>query len=129
MRTRKRKSKTEDTRMKKQLYAIFDTCSGIYEQPHFANSDDMVRREFQDISTADGNPISKHPEHYSLWRLASFDNTTGKITDEKNECLWTALEAISQSQVVNQSEIKKMHIGIDPYNNGADISASPGGTA
>ncbi len=87
--------------MKKQLYAIYDTCSGLYESPHFANSDDIVRRDFQDICTAADNAISKHPEHYSLWRLAIWDNTTGKIIDEKNECLWQAIEAISQSQVVN----------------------------
>jgi len=89
--------------MKQQIYAVYDTCSGLYESPHFAMSDDIVRRQFQDICTADDNPISKHPEHYSLWRLASWDNTTGKINDEKNECLWQAIEAISQSQVLDQA--------------------------
>ncbi len=91
--------------MKIQLYAIFDTCSGLYEKPHFAMSDDLVRREFQDICIAADNPISKHPEHYSLYRLANFDNTTGKINDEKNECLWTGHEAISQAQAVNPAEM------------------------
>ncbi len=104
--------------MKLQLYAIFDTCSGIYERPHFASSDDLVRREFQDICTAADNPISRHPEHYSLYRLANFDNTTGKTLDEQNECLWTAHEAISQSQKVNAAQM-------DAF----DQSTSPGGTA
>ncbi len=86
--------------MKVQCYAIFDTCSGIYEKPFFSTADDLVRREFQDIATSAEHPISKHPEHYSLWRLGIFDNNTGKITDEKNECLWQAVEAISQSQSI-----------------------------
>ncbi len=88
--------------MKQQIYAVYDTCSGLYESPHFATSDDIVRRQFQDICTAADNPIAKHPEHYSLWRLANWDNTDGKINNEKNECLWQAIEAISQSQAVDQ---------------------------
>ncbi len=86
--------------MKVQCYAIFDTCSGIYEKPFFSTADDLVKREFQDIATAADHPISKHPEHYSLWRLGTFDNQTGKILDEQNECLWQAVEAIAQSQTV-----------------------------
>ncbi len=86
--------------MKQQIYAVFDTCGGIYDSPHFGNSDDLVRRQFQDIATGTDNPIAKHPEHYSLWRLGSWDNNTGKINDESNECLWQAVEAISQSQSV-----------------------------
>ncbi len=86
--------------MKQQIYAIFDTCAGIYDSPHFGNSDDIVKRQFQDIATGTDNPICKHPEHYSLYRLGGWDNTNGNIRDENNECLWTALEAISQSQIV-----------------------------
>ncbi len=91
--------------MKQQIYAIFDTCSGIYDSPHFANADDIVKRQFQDIATAADNPISKHPEHYSLWRLAAWDNTNGKVQNEANECLCTALEIISQSQTVDKPRL------------------------
>ncbi len=86
--------------MKVQCYAIFDTCSGIYEKPFFSTADALVKREFQDVATAADHPMAKHPEHYSLWRLGIFNNQTGKIQDEANECLCTALEAISQSQSV-----------------------------
>ncbi len=86
--------------MKVQIYAIFDSCSGIYEKPFFHTADDVVRREFQDVAVSVDHPINKHPEHYSLWRLGNFDNTNGKIIDEKNECLWQAVEAMAQSQQV-----------------------------
>ncbi len=95
--------------MKQQIYAIYDSCAGIYDSPHFANSDDLVRRQFQDIATAADNPISKHPEHYSLWRLANWDNTNGKVNNEANECLWQALEAITQFQAVDQSKVADLH--------------------
>lgn len=88
--------------MKAQIYAIFDTCSGIYEKPFFHTADDAVKREFQDVVNTPDHAINKHPEHYSIWRLGAFDNLNGDVTDEANECLWTGLEAISQS---TQSEL------------------------
>ncbi len=91
----------EATIMKVQCYAIFDTCSGIYEKPFFSKTDDMVRREFQDVAIAADHPINKHPEHYSLWRLGNFNNENGEINNEINECLWTAVEAMSQSQQIH----------------------------
>ncbi len=86
--------------MKIQCYAIFDSCSGLYEKPFFSTADDLVKREFQDLAVSADHPLAKHPEHYSLWRLGTLDNLTGNILDEVNECLWTATEAISQSQVL-----------------------------
>ncbi len=94
--------------MKVQIYAIFDTCSGIYEKPFFHTADDAVKREFQDIATSADHPISKHPEHYSVWRLGSFDNLTAKITDEQNECLWQAVEAISQFQKIKTTPVAEI---------------------
>jgi len=90
--------------MKVQCYAIFDQASGIYERPFFSATDQLVKREFQDVATTGDHPIAKHPEHYSLWRLGIFDNNNGKLTDETNECLCTALEIISQSQTVDQEK-------------------------
>ncbi len=91
--------------MKQQLYAVYDTCAGIYITPHFANSDDIVRRQFQDIASGTDNPMAKHPEHYSLWRLGAWDNLNGNVVDEANECLWTALEAITQSQEIDSQQM------------------------
>ncbi len=99
--------------MKVQCYAIFDTCSGIYEKPFFSTADAVVKREFQDIAVSADHPISKHPEHYSLWRLGMFDNETGKLTDEMNECLWTAMEAISQLQVVDEKSGNQLNMELE----------------
>ncbi len=99
--------------MKSQCYAIFDSCSGIYEKPFFSTTDDLVKREFQDVVNAADHPISNHPEHYSLWRLGNFDNTNGKINNEDNECLWTGIEAKAQSQTVDQRQMDLLNGGID----------------
>ncbi len=100
--------------MKVQCYAIFDTCSGIYEKPFFSTADDLVKREFQDVATATDHPIAKHPEHYSLWRLGGFDNLNGKLTNETNEQLWSATEAIAQSQNVNPQAMINLTNGLEP---------------
>ncbi len=106
--------------MKVQCYAIFDSCSGIYEKPFFSTADDLVKREFQDVATAADHIISKHPEHFSLWRLGVFNNENGDIQNEVNECLWTAVEAIGQSHNVDPAQMdlleKKVNSGDDPYN-------------
>lgn len=112
--------------MKVQIYAVYDTCSGLYEKPFFHTADDAVRREFQDVATTADHPINKHPEHYSIWRLGNFDNLTGDVKDEVNECLWNAIEAISQSQLVNLREADSPED--DDFH--AELSQlSPGGTA
>ncbi len=100
--------------MKVQCYAIFDSCSGIYEKPFFSSTDELVKREFQDVATSADHLISKHPEHFTLWRLGMFDNTDGKLTNELNEQLWSATEAISQSQQIAPGALK--FDGDDPYN-------------
>ncbi len=103
--------------MKVQCYAIFDSCSGIYEKPFFSTADDLVKREFQDVATAADHIISKHPEHFSLWRLGVFNNENGDLRDEANECLWTAIEAIAQSHTVDkrQMDLLEEGNGNDPY--------------
>ncbi len=103
--------------MKVQCYAIFDTCSGIYEKPFFHTADDAVRREFQDVATAADHPIANHPEHYSLWRFGTFDNETGKLSNETNECLNTALEMISLSQTVNSEALADLTANLNGNDN------------
>jgi len=76
-------------------------ASGVYEKPFFSPADDIVRREFLNVAVEAGTPISKHPKDYSLWRLGNFDDNTGLVQDETNECLCTAMEIISQSQQVD----------------------------
>ncbi len=119
MRTRKTRPTKEGSIMKVQCYAIFDQCSGIYEKPFFSTTDDLVKREFQDVANTPDHLINKHPEHFSVWRLGIFDNVNGKIDNENNECLWTATEALAQFQTIEQAATKALEQkanGPDPEN-------------
>ncbi len=102
--------------MKVQLYAIFDMCSGAYEKPFFSTADDLVRREFLNAATAADTPIAQHPKDYSLWRLGNFDDNTGEVKNENNECLCTALEIISQSRTVDPAAMAALEAKV----NGSD---------
>ncbi len=117
MRASARKPTKKANLMKVQCYAIFDSCSGIYEKPFFSTADDLVKREFQDVAISADHLISKHPEHFSLWRLGVFNNENGDLQDEANECLWTATEAIGQSHTVDKEQMQLFEKGNgnDPY--------------
>lgn len=104
--------------MKTQLYAIYDTASGVYSKPIFVRADGEVSREFADLCTRAEHPYSEHPEDYSLHRLGVFDDNTGKLLDETNECLITGLEAVAASRNVKRDQIE------------LDLKiANPGGTS
>ncbi len=105
--------------MKTQLYAIYDTAAGIYTRQVFAQADGVITREFSDLVTNAESPYGQHPEDYSIFRLGVFDDQTGKITDEKNECLGTGLELVALSRNVNRDAQEELELKI----------ASPGGTA
>ncbi len=111
--------------MKAQIYAIFDTCSGIYEKPFFHTADDAVKREFQDVVNTADHPINRHPEHYSVWRLGNFDNLTGDVKDEANECLWTGLEALSQQQEMDYEKPTQLPTNSQRAGTAVDVQPEP----
>ena len=81
--------------MKLNVYSIFDTASGLYSRPFFSQSDPESMRSFADIAVDKTHPIGKHPGDYALYRIGIFDDTKGKLHNEENECLVTALEAVA----------------------------------
>jgi len=95
--------------MKLNIYSIFDTASGLYLRPLFAQSDGQALRSFEDIATDADNEVGKHPEDYSLFRLGIFDDTNGDLTQELNACLMTGLEAVAKSRKVNTDNIQALH--------------------
>jgi len=65
--------------MRQGLYVIFDSKVGLYSMPFFAVSDQGAARTFGDACKQEGTLISKHPEDFSLIRLADVDDSTGQV--------------------------------------------------
>lgn len=89
--------------MKKVYYSIYDTASGVYNQPFLQHSDKEAQRSFQQLAIDSETQIGKHPEDYYLVRLGQFDDTKGTLIPEDRETICTALETISQYNVTNIS--------------------------
>ena len=67
--------------MKLNVYSIHDKAANAFTQPFFMHNDGLAIRAFQDnVNAAEENNISKHPEQFSLWKLAEFDDNSGVIT-------------------------------------------------
>lgn len=92
--------------MKLFIYSIYDTAAAGYMRPFFQQSDAQAVRIFSDLSIEAGHELAKHPEDYSLFRLAMFDDNDGKIESLHPECLITGLEAVAKSRQVNPQQLQ-----------------------
>ncbi len=92
--------------MKLNAYTIFDVASGVYMRPFFSQADGQATRGFKDIATDADHEVGKHPEDYTLFRIGSFNDTTGKMEGEQLEKLATALECVHLDRNPNQADLK-----------------------
>ena len=100
--------------MKMNSYSVYDTATAAYMRPFFMQSDGQALRAFTDLATDAEHDIGKHPEHYSLVRLGTFDDNTGDFNNEKNSTITTGLQAVANSRKIDihkqralEAQIKK----------------------
>ncbi len=89
--------------MKAFMYTVYDSCSGVYDRPFVCNSDGEAMRAFGDIAINAEHPIGAHPEHYTLFRIALYDNNKGVIEGHPPEFCCTALEMVAESRAVDKT--------------------------
>lgn len=61
------------------IIAIRDIVADTYTQPSTTASIGGAIREFQDACKDKSHYIGKHPEHYELWVIGTFDDHAGEI--------------------------------------------------
>lgn len=89
--------------MKVSLYAVFDRASGIYDGPHPGSADGQMIRNFTDMANNEEHPIGKHPADYTLFRVGTWNDGTGEVTDEVSEKLINGLEAVAMSGMPDEA--------------------------
>jgi heterodisulfide reductase subunit A-like polyferredoxin len=89
------------------IYTIYDTATGAYLRPFYAQSDGQAMRGFQDICNDATHEIAKHPEDYSLCRIGRFNDNKGRIEPEDVEVLATALEMVAKSRQITPGSLKQ----------------------
>jgi len=92
--------------VKLNAYTIYDVASGVYMRPFFSQADGQAVRGFNDIATDADHEVGKHPEDYTLYRIGSFNDTTGKMEGEELEKLTTGLEAVHRARQIEPGSLK-----------------------
>ncbi len=83
--------------MNQCIYSIYDSASGLYSRPFFMTTDAAAIRAFTDIANDKNEAVGSHPEDYSLFLLGEWNDVHGKVTNDDNTCLRTALEVKTRS--------------------------------
>lgn len=78
--------------MKNIMLAIYDTATEAYMRPFMALSEGQAVRMFEDESLNPETPISQHPEDYALFRIGTFNDSSGELLQEIPKCLRRAHE-------------------------------------
>lgn len=64
--------------MKLEYFAIHDAKTGYYMNPWGALSVAAALRSFRDLVNEPGHELGKHPEDYTLFHVATFDQENGR---------------------------------------------------
>jgi hypothetical protein len=65
--------------MLKNIYSMYDRAVKAYMQPIFHDSTGGIIRGLTDVLEDREHQFTKHPEDYTLFKLGTFDEITGKI--------------------------------------------------
>lgn len=65
--------------MEYNLYCVKDVVSNRFFPPFAQSSDALAERNFKEYLMFD-ETAKHHPEDMQLWRVGTFNNTTGEIT-------------------------------------------------
>jgi hypothetical protein len=98
--------------MKLNVYSIFDKAAEAFVTPFFMQNDGLAIRAFQDnVNATDENNISKHPEQFTLYKIAEYDDKTGAIAvDERYPSLLARGIELKTEEVYTLPQIEELFI-------------------
>ena len=70
--------------MKQQVFSIYDSKAQAYFPPFYLHNSQMAIRQFGDMVNDPESRVSKHPEDYTLFHLAEWDDQDSKHKTPKN---------------------------------------------
>lgn len=105
------------------LYAIRDSKSELFTRPYGFHNDGMAMRSFEAAVAGADDPMSAHPEDYTLYKVGEYDDSNGILRGMDPERVITGLEAYSNRRL-NQEKIAELERQIDFIKDGEN----PGGT-
>lgn len=89
------------------VYSIFDAAVGTFARPFFMANNGQAMRAFDDEVNNVDSTINKHPEHFSLYLLGTYDDKTGMFTqDAEPKHIVRAIDFHKPAEVSNKEEAK-----------------------
>lgn len=69
-----------------QVVSVYDSAVNAFARPFFVPSTGVALRSFSDEVNrqAPDNPMSQHPEDFTLYLLGSFDEDSGQFTNTQS---------------------------------------------
>lgn len=60
-------------------YSIYDVKAAIFHPPFFVTNNAVAERTFSNVALDPGTSVGQHPEDYILFRVGTWDDSTGRI--------------------------------------------------
>ncbi|AXH77074.1 MAG: nonstructural protein [Microviridae sp.] len=67
--------------MQKSMFSCFDSKAGVFSSPFTSINSNVALRDFSMAASDPNSQISQYPEDYILYEIATFDDSTGVITE------------------------------------------------
>lgn len=81
--------------MKVSVYAVRDMKSEMFLQPFVAHNDATASRNFVEmVRRKDQFIYGTYPEDFSVWRVGSFDDSTGALSAETPHLVVTGVAVV-----------------------------------
>jgi long-subunit fatty acid transport protein len=78
--------------MKLNVYSIYDSGIEAYAQPFLMQTDGQAIRAFQDNVNDEKSTIYNHADQFTLFKIAEYDDQTGKMENIENKSLGVGLQ-------------------------------------
>lgn len=83
--------------MKTLMVTVYDSAAKVYTTPFFVRTPMEAIRSFGDAVGDSKSPFCQHPEHYTLFAIGEYDDSTGSgVFNPAAEKLISALECVSE---------------------------------
>lgn len=97
-----------------QVFSIYDSATQAYMRPFNAQSEGQALRMWEDLIDDPQADIGKHPEDYSLYHVATFDDNKGQHHPNDPRCISRAHEVVARKKA---EYIQQVHQHAEGNNN------------
>lgn len=82
------------------MFSIYDAAAEIFHPPFYKPTAGVAERDFEELCQDPKSTLNKRPEHFDLFYIGDYDDSTGKMTTL----------ATPQHQIKAISCVKKQHM-------------------